>query len=297
MSNTNDEGGFLKVSLARLAEHILYGGYILSFGGASILATVMLLTGVGLQIQILILSFCTVQIIYSYNHLSEMQDDLESNPERVGFLKRNLLAKKLEFTIYVVSLIALIMISQNYSLLLIVLFILSGGILYTVFIKEKFLSIVPGLKSLYTALFWSLQILIIPMYFKTRVEYEHFIFIIFVFLSLFVNATFFDIKDIEDDLRRNIITLPVKLGKDLTIKVLTFTRIISFLVLIVGIAYLEISMSAIGLLIFLPYTLMYLRIGYRSKDVSEVRFWSYLVVDGEYILWTITILLTSLFLQ
>ena len=116
------------------------------------------------------------------------------------------------------------------------------------------------------------------------------IFGIFVFLRLFVNTVFFDIKDIQSDSQDRLKTFATLFGERGTLIFLQVLNIVSLLPLIWGIANGYIPNAAYSLTLLVGYTFVYLSASF-GLSVKRLRVLSYIVVDGEYIFWPILVTL------
>lgn len=263
---------------------MIYGGHLPSLGFAGAVLSIAIIVNVNKDWSLLIIAYLISQVIYNYNHLSEVSEDVRTNPERAKHLQKNKKYSTLLFTIYIFFLILLLITVSNFKFLILVVFLLAVGILYTKFFKS-FTKKIIGFKNLYVALTWALGGIFLPLlYYSLSFSLTLFLLFLFIFLRCIVNTVFFDLKDIESDRQSKLLTLPVTLGVHKTLKYLYLVNILSFLPLFIGLLLKIMPFFTFGLIIFYFYSLYYLR---KAGDINlkNLRSLSYVIVDGEYIWW------------
>jgi len=278
-------------------NEFVYGGHLLSLGGSGILYLETVLLNKKTNLLLLFLAYLMNQIIYSYNHLKEAKKDIESNSERAKYLLETKKEKKakIEFFIYCLLLLITLFLLKKAELLIFVLIIVIAGIFYTLFLKSLTKKVL-GFKNLYVAFMWALAPqIVIGIYYETSL-FSKIIVILFLYILLrFIMSTiFFDLKDIKSDKNEGLITLPVVLGKEQTLSLLHFINFISFIPILFGVFKNILPFYSLSLLIFFFYSFYYLKAAEEEK--SDIHFLSYIVVDGEYLLWGLLALIFKLFL-
>jgi 4-hydroxybenzoate polyprenyltransferase len=235
------------------------------------------------------------QIIYSYNHLKEAKKDIKSNSERAKYLLETKKEKKvkIEFFIYCLFLLITLFLLKKAELLIFVLIIVMAGIFYTLFLKSLTKKVL-GFKNLYVAFMWALASqIVIGVYYNIFNETMIILFL-FIFLKGIVSGTFFDLKDIESDKNEYLKTLPIVLGKERTLSLLHFINFISFIPILFGVFKNILPFYSLSLFLFFFYSFYYLKAA--EKEKSDINFLSYILVDGEYLLWGLLALIFKLFL-
>ncbi len=291
MANKN-----IKISISQSIKNFyhefIYGGHLLSLGGAfGFVGSIIIILDLPFAWEPILIVYLISQIIYSYDHFKGIKEDILTNPERGEYLEKK--AAYLPFInfLYLFFLFLITMIHANRGLLFFVLFLIFGGILYSIILKNLTKKI-PCFKNIYVSLFWALTIFIPLFYYSLSFSYFFVLFFCFIFLRLVTNTTFFDIKDIDSDKIKKLKTLPVSIGKKRTINYLNLINILSFTPLLVGILIGEITFFAITLFALYFYSLYYLIKAYEASP-QWVRKISYLMVDGEYYFWPILLLLSK----
>jgi 4-hydroxybenzoate polyprenyltransferase len=270
----------------------VYGGHLLSCGASGVIFTIVLILNLQFQIPLIIIPYLCTQIVYSYNHLREIKFDIDSNPERVKHIqeKRNLMV--LLLVGYIVLLIALLLFTNHITILYVLLVVL-GGILYTDYFKAQVSKLIVGSKNFYAAFFWALQLFLVPFYYKSQITLSYIFLFLITFLTAFINSTFFDIKDMNSDRKRNLKTFPVILGIRKTIYLLYGLKLITFIPLMIGICTSKLPIESLFFIFFIFYGLFYLSQALFSEG-KNLRNLSYVIADGEYTFWPILLLLIKI---
>lgn len=283
---------FISIKSSIIIMEFVYGGHLLSFGALGVILTIVQLLTLPFNIVILLIPYLSTQVIYSYNHFKELRFDADSNPERATHINNRKRFTELLLGLYTISLIILLL-TTNIPTIAFVVSVVVGGILYTDYFKAKIAKFVTGSKNFYSAFFWALQIFLVPLFHQSKLTTFYFYFFIIIFLTAFINSTFFDIKDIVSDKQRNLKTFPVVWGLKKTVYFLYALKLFTFVPLVLGIYTNALPKSAFIYIFFIAYGLYYLSQSLRLKG-KELRNLSYIIADGEYILWPIMVFIGKL---
>jgi 4-hydroxybenzoate polyprenyltransferase len=167
------------------------------------------------------------------------------------------------------------------------------GVIYSVRISKSIprLKEVVGVKSLVVAVSWALTGCLLPDSFST-VKLQVFVIVfVYIFIRVFVGATLFDVLDKKGDLASGVETIPIRLGRNKTKKLLILVNSLGML--------LPIYCLATGLLLgFVPALLFgvlfgYLAIWYFFRNNCK-RLTAGLMLDGE---WFPIVIIIFLFLR
>ncbi|MDD3491860.1 MAG: UbiA family prenyltransferase [Candidatus Pacebacteria bacterium] len=273
-------------------EEFIYGGHLLSLGGAGIVWSVIILLDVSFSWQILLISYLIPQIIYTYNHFKESKEDILTNPERADYLQKKIRKFPYIISFYLLILFLVISFFANINIFFFVFLLVIGGLLYTVYFKkltEKLLCF----KNIYVSLFWALIISVPFLYYSLSFNSFFVLFFFFVFLRWIVNSIFFDIKDIKDDKGKKLKTLPAIIGKKKTLQFLHIVNFISFAPIFIGAYFKILPFFSLSLIIFYFYSYWYLMTTKEVED-KKIRLLSYIMVDGEYIFWPIVLIISKI---
>ena len=271
-----------------LLGEFIYGGHLLSLGAVGIVYSVMMLYSFKFDIRFLISVYLIAHAVYFYNRIKDYKSDRLTNSKRSMHLKRY---DNYFFSIIVFYVIFTFLILVSFNNLfsagagfLILLF----GILYSEYFKDvtrKYL----GFKNYYVAFFWATLVLYAVLYYHGLFNLTTLIFFIFVFLRWMINTTFFDIKDIKSDIDNGLRTIPAHFGKEKTLKILGLLNLFSFLPILIGVYFNLFPTYFLSFFVFYFYSLYYMRRA--MLENSSIQSLSYIVVDGEYVLWPIILTL------
>lgn len=281
--------------LACIWAEFVFGGHLLSVAGAAITTTALLLLDVRVDILILLISYLLLQAIYNYNHFQELDKDQPDNPARADHLQRNRRIVRGLIPAYSVALLVCSALA-NIQTFLFVLFLLFGGYLFTA--KAKGLTErMPAFKNLYTAFFWAIgAVFLVSFYHSHPLELASLLVFLFIFVQLLLNTIYFDIKDTQSDKAQGLKTLPVLVGKKRTMRILHVLNGGSFIPIVIGVVLGRLPQFSLGLLVFFFYGLVYLVKTEKLAD-DQIRLLSYTIVDGQYVLWPVAVILTRAIIQ
>ncbi len=276
-------------------NEFVYGGHLLSIGASGIVLTVVYLLNLPFYILIIVIPYLSSQMVYTYNHLKEIDFDIVSNPERATHIVNQKHITERLLLVYSLVLFVTLCLT-NIQTFIFVAFVVAGGILYTDYFKNITVKYTPGLKNIYTSFFWAISIFIIPFFYNVGITSSLIYIFAFVLLRFVVSTAFFDIKDIESDKKRELKTLAVVLGKEKTLLLLQFLNFFSVLPLVIG--YYTNSLTSLSLVLCLSYLygLYYITHAFFLSE-RGLRKLSYVIVDAEYFLWLIFILIARIFLK
>lgn len=286
----------IKKILKLIWEEFIYGGHLLSLGALGMVWSVIILLGIKTDWQVLIIAYLVSQIVYTYNHFREFKTDLTTNPERVEHLQKSIRWLPLILSFYFLVLLLLLILFTNLNTFLFILFLVIIGILFSEYFKGLTKKLI-GLKSFFGAFFWALGTTFLPLFHYFFPLNLFFVFIfLFVFLRFLVSIPFFDIKDIESDKASGLKTLPIVFGKETTLKYLNLINFFSFSPLILGVYLKIIPIFSLSLILLYFYSFYYLK-KVEAVDSKKLRLISYIMVDGEYILWPLILMLSRVFIS
>ncbi len=273
-------------------NEFVYGGHLPSLGCAlGFMGSIMIILDLPLAWQPILILYLISQIIYTYNHFKELKDDADTNPERVKYLEKRVRYFPLILFSYALLLLGTIIIFTNWQIFLYIAILVLGGILYTVYLK-KLTSKIICFKNLYISFSWALAVFIPFLYYSLSFKYFFLFFFFFVFFRVILNTIFFDIKDIEEDKKKNLKTLPAITGKRKSLRVLHIINLISFIPIIIGILIEKVPFFVIILVLLYFYSFYYL-LEAQKLSSERIRRFSYIMVDGEYYFWPLLLLIAK----
>jgi 4-hydroxybenzoate polyprenyltransferase len=283
-----------------LWDEFVYGAHLTALASASLVLTVIILLNIPINILLIITAYLTTFIVYSFNYLKELEDDILTDPTKVSFLEKRKNRYKIIIASYILLNIILLCLSfyiyHNFGFIIFILILLSGGILYTIVFKVL-TKYIPGFKSIYCAALWAYAGSLYVAFFNSEAISTLYSFIfIYMFIKLLINAVFFDIKDMDSDKKNGLKTIPLLLGKSQTILILTILNLISIAILLKGIYSNYIPTYSISLALLSIYTEYYLLKGLQSDQKSIVRY-THVMADAEFIFWPIVLFIGKMLIK
>jgi len=280
----------IKKILKSIWDEFIYGGHLQLLGAASVVFISALLLKIKISWDILIISYLIFYPVYSYNRFKEINIDRLTNPERTQYFK-----KYLKFIPTILVFAVLILISglayfANTKALMFSLFLFVFGILYTIVFK-KITRKIYLFKNLYVSAFYFLLVFFPIIYYsyfsKTSLMISALLLGMFISFKAFMVQIFLDIKDIESDKREKLRTLPVILGKEKTLIILSVSNlVVTIAVPIILSLYLNIFSKLMLMFIFtIPFDF------YCYSLAKKEKYFGYILQSGEFFLWLFLILI------
>lgn len=271
-----------------LKKEFIYGGHLLSIGATGIVWTVAMLLDQSLDMALILLPYLCSQIVYNYDHLDDIGKS-SGNSSRVAYLNKTAKFQYFMMAVYILSFAILILLTSVFNSVLAGI-IISGGLLYTTKLKKQMKKIT-GTKNIYIASFWSAL-----AFFVFQNTPAFWLVTLFVFVRWIINSSVFDIKDLKEDKKAGIATLPVKLGLDKTILYLHVLNIVSSVIIFFAVFSEFLPEFALTLMFFSFYSYYYLQ---KAKNISGSKLLklSYVLVDGEYLLWPIVLIIGKMIIE
>ncbi len=277
--------GYLRLySPAKTAvEFLVHSNLFISLSATGVALTTVLLVGLRVDPVPLFIVFAVTLFVYSFNRITDMEEDEKNVPRRARFTRRYgrvLLAVGVLLYLSAFVLAFYLNISGAPFLVLPVLV----GAAYSVGRAKSVLLV----KNLIVGFAWGLIPLGVGVYYGVLLTPEIIFLSGFFFVSLTVAAALFDIKDIEGDRREGIRTVPNVYGPGATRRAAAAV-FFSLVPTVVAAAYF-LSSEFLVLLAFLGYVLAYIPFSTRDRGSMFYGF----VIDGEHIfLAVLTIVVVS----
>lgn len=280
----------IKKLLKKILKEFIYGGHLLSLGAASIVWATLILVNhnIGTSWPVLFLAYLSSQIVYNHDHLDEINDEF-ANAERTKHLKDTRNYQIASLATYAI-LFAISCFFTTITSALIAILIVAGGVFYTKKAKTYTKSIF-GFKNYYIAFFWS----ILPILTYFHLSDKNLLsltvaFSLFVYARWILNTVFFDLKDAKEDSKKGLKTVPAVYGFAKTISYLHIVNLISVLIIVAGVLFEFIPLFGLAFIFFPVYSYIYL-VKASGMSGKVLRIISYVVVDGEYLLWPLALLI------
>jgi 4-hydroxybenzoate polyprenyltransferase len=269
----------------KIISELIHGGHMPALDTCSITFTTALILGFVPTYDLLIAAYLFTYASYTLNRKREIKQDRLSSPQRTFHIQGR--AKYLNWIIIISYFISL-SIAINRSMLFFGLLLapLIFSYLYNIGskrfvpligvsrLKEKFL-----IKNIFVSAGWGLVAFLTLVYFDGVITSTVFAIYTLIFLRVFINTVFSDIKDIKSDSSEGIITLPILFGSYKTRTFLLILNTISglFVVFSVSFGILPPMMHFVNLITIYGY--YYLLRSYRRN--ADMNYLSEFVAEGE----------------
>ena len=261
----------------KVLRFMLSTSLLLALNGVTVVVFGFFLEGVTFVPSLLLAAFLVTFAVYGLNKFTDRNEDLINRPETSPKTSRYFLV----FSI--ISMLAGFLIGLLEGIL--AFFVLCApvmiGVIYSVKISKSIprLKEIVGVKSLVVAVSWALTGSLLPDSNSTGKLQVIVIVFVYVFIRVFIGATLCDVLDKKGDLASGVETIPIRLGRNKTKKLLIILNSLGML--------LPIYCVATGMLLcFVPALLFGVFFGYFAIwfffRSNCKRFTAGLMLDGEW---------------
>ncbi len=262
-------------------NEFVFGSHLVALGDIIALYVFAVILNIQVTISFFIVVYLSILAINFLNRYEDIDQDMTSNPERSKSVN-----KYLKFTPYIMVILTVVPVGITtyyapISAIIFMLFLFGLGILYSVLLKDVTKRAL-GFKDIMTALPYALLVIFMSLYYNTPITAATILITVFYFIRMFINTTFFDIKDIKADKKEGLRTFPVVFGKDKTKLFLILLNLISIIPIIIGVYLNVLPVYSIALLATVIYAFLYLN--KRKLFTNQTTLYN-VVVDGEFIFW------------
>jgi len=266
------------VSILNIFKFLVSSSLLLAFNGVMVVVFGFFLASATIVPALLFAAFLVTFAVYGLNKFTDKAEDLINHPETLPrasgyYLVFSIVSMTIGFLIGLLeSILAFIVLCAPVMI----------GVIYSVRISKSIprLKEVVGVKSLVVAASWALTGCLLPDSFsKAKLQVIVIVFV-YIFIRIFVGTILCDVLDTKGDLATRVETIPIKLGRNKTKKLLILLNSLGILLPI----YCEVT----GILIrFVPALIFgivygYLAIWFFFKNNCK-RFTAGLILDGEWI--------------
>ena len=215
-------------------NEFIHGGHLIACATSALALSAMILFGGNFRWEFLLIVYVGTLCIYNYDHYREIDKDARDNYKRTDHLNRYKKFHSLILIIYGIGFFALLFYFGTLSSIVFGGLLLLSSLLYTRKVKQYTEKLV-GFKNFYTAFFFALLTIFTAVYCSYQLNWLIFIFFLIVFLNVLIDTSFCDIKDMETDRKRNLLTLPIYFGKQKFLSLLHVFNFILFGLLLIAI--------------------------------------------------------------
>lgn len=300
METTKDYAELLmrrqRTGLADRAQNVLRWcgrrGLVLPLGGASAVSVITLAVNGSVSPPLSLVTFLLVYSSYLIDHLAEVNtfgDELDSARSRA--LARQGLFIALGAVTFGVAVAITALVANALAAAILFMFPLAVAFYGTRLLGKLTagrlgyarLKDVPYLKSLYTSAFWGLLALFAVTFVGGGGFVQAIFFFLLIALCFFVNTVFCDIKDLDRDRAEGVVTLPLRLGAERTLRLLHRVNWLSLLLLVAAILGGWAPVWLLGLSAFNLYVWEILERA--AQAGADIDFLCDVAMDGELIVW------------
>lgn len=266
-----------------LWKDFIYGGHIFAFGAICVAIMASIIFAIPITWDFMLIIYLIFYTIYLYDYLTGAEDDKDNYSSRAEYLQGND-EKMLIGTIYgsIVTIAFTYLIYSDIKNMFIGFAILVLGLMY----HSHFKSItkkLPAFKNLFVSLVWALLIYIMFIYYGYQIDISAMLISVFVFLRMMGIQIMFDIRDMEGDRKKGLLTIPVIFGHDKSMFLLKMLNIATLILIAVGV-YMEILPLFVSMIMLvLAYSVKYKEKGQMSRNDNRC----YLLAAGEPVVWAI----------
>lgn len=277
-----------------IIDEFVYGGHLVSLASSTIALSAMLLLNINIRWEFLIIAYLGTYCIYGYDHYKGINIDSSGNSTRTNHLKKYYGVIPFVLIAYGITFFLLIAYFGNITSIFFGGLLLLSSLFYTSKVKKMTTKIV-GFKNIYTSFSVSLLIIFTAVYCSYPIGWLLFIIFAFLFLRLMIDTSFCDIKDMDTDIKLNLLTLPLYFGKQKFLSILHIINFLSFSLLLIAVIMQLVPVYWLLLGIFTIYCFFYIQ---KAKN-PETNFQSLssIVVDGEYLVWPILLFVGKFFMS
>jgi len=275
----------------RIFNDFIYNGHLIAIGAVGIVLSSAVLLNIKITLGCLLIVYLLTYSSILYNRYKEQKNDYLTNPERTKNLEIYFRWIRLIILLSIVISIGIMFYSKKNKALIFIILLALSTFLYTRYFKKTTRNII-AFKNIYFSLVTSFLLLFLTLYYSySFFDISFFLVFTFIFLRMFVNTIFLDIKDVKSDREEHLLTLPIVLGEEKTKVVLKIITFFSILPIIFGVYLCSLPLFSLVLIFIIPYTFYYLKKSSKKENFYLV---NYILADLEFSLWPIFILVTKI---
>jgi hypothetical protein len=245
----------LKNASEAVANEFINGGHLLGVTTGFIALAVMVIFDFTIRWEIFLLAYLLTQTVYGFDYYHDLQKNIANDTPRVKYVQRTKKIYPNRLATFAGSFLLLLVYIGNLPTIIMGSSILVLGISYSLWFKNMTKSIV-GFKNIYVAFTFSLAIVFITLFYSNVLPIELLFFTMYTAISVFMNCSFCDIKDMKSDTQQGLKTLPLVLGKQrffmlLIIMNAIMVSILVYLVCVKVIPFYFVSLFSFNILWFI----------------------------------------------
>ena len=265
-------------SILKGLRFMVSSSILLALNGVMVVVFGYFLDSATIALPLLFAAFLVTFAVYGLNKFTDKAEDSINRPDILPRASSYYLV----FSIVAMAFGFLIGLWEDIFAFFVLCAPVMIGVIYSVRISKSIprLKEIVGVKSLVVAVSWALTGSLLPDAFLTTKLQIIVIVFVFIFIRVFVGATLCDVLDMNGDLASGVETIPIRLGRNKTKKLLVLLNTFGMLLPIYCVAT-GVLMRFVPVLIF-GVLYGYLAIWFFFKKNCR-RFTGGLMLDGEWI--------------
>ncbi|NPE27237.1 UbiA family prenyltransferase [Methanococcoides sp. SA1] len=268
-----------------LWKDFIYGGHIFAFGAICVAIMASIIFAIPITWDFMLIIYLIFYSIYVYDYFTGAEEDKGNYSSRSEYLQNND-EKMLIGTIYgsIVAIAFTYLIFSDIKNMLIGFAILILGLMYHSHFKsitKKF----PAFKNLFVSLVWGLLIYIMFTYYGYQIDMSAMVISAFVFLRMMGIQILFDIRDIEGDRIKGLLTIPAIFGHGKSMSFLKMLNIVTLILLAVGVYMKILPIFVLMIMLVMAYSVKYKEKVLMSRNDNRC----YILAAGEPVVWAVLV--------
>lgn len=254
--------------------------FITCLSAVALMVAVSILTNNKITLDFVLIILISNFIVYFFDFVGDPtdQDFREKTEKKVVKTKKIFFQPLLCFLGLLI--LFLVLVYGNFQSLIFFVILLVLGICYPLFFKKMTKRIV-GFKDIYVAVIWNLMVIFYLLYYSIDFNFGIILLLVFILIRDLLNASYCDIKDIEEDRQNGLLTFANYFGTRKFLTFFHFINLFSTLILILGFHYNLLPLISLSLIFPVILTSLLVHLWYRKGTFST------LAVDLEYFFWVI----------
>ena len=282
----------LRKSINFLITEFVLNGHMQSLGAVGIVCVsyYFFFSSSVFRLDLILISYLLFECVYIFDRFVDINHDFLTNFRRSSHIKKYFNYVPIILFVMLLLLFSLLFIYANMISVFTVAVIVGFGFLYPIFFK-KLTKRIPLFKNFYVSSVFALMVFLPAIYFENYAFdlIELVVFFACVFFEAFIGQIVLDMKDLESDKRRQILTLPVMVGMKKSLFIVNLLSLLNLLVFTFLFLYLNFVLG-IYLLLVISFMVNYLSVVMVKKNQKS----AYLAQAGKFFVWFLGYLIVNM---
>ena len=233
-------------------NEFIYSGHLFALGAISVVAMCAILFNIPITWDFLALIYFIFYPIYNYDYSRGASDDLLTNSKRAEhFKKKNKTSSIIYCSFLITGIISLYY--SNFFTMCVSFTILIFGLLYGSYFKLLTKKIV-AFKNIYVSFVWALLVVFLFYYYSYPLTSSALLITTFIFVKIFIIQILFDVRDVEGDRKKGLLTVPVVMGNQKEFNLLKNLNGATMLMICYGLYFHLIPIFSFAILLAILYS-------------------------------------------